>query len=301
MLPSARNCAATASGRRWQTDLLQEHPLTGTIWDVAAQRFISRDSLAENARRAHFRLLGEVHDNPDHHAIQAELLDAIGAGGVRPLVAFEQFDREYDAALQQLQYAGKITADDVARTVKFDRKGWDWNYYRPLVEIALRYGMPMRAANLSRAAAGQIVKRFGAEGGSADNITAPWTAEKEQAMRTSIIEGHCGALPDSMVPAMTAAQRARDTALAETLLDAGSDGAVLIAGNGHARRDLAVPVYLHAASATRICAIGILEVETASNEPQDYVRSTAGVPPFDFVYFTPPRPRPDPCAGFKSG
>ncbi|MEO7726160.1 MAG: ChaN family lipoprotein [Burkholderiales bacterium] len=302
MLPSTGGCSATASGRHWQSVLLREHPLTGKIWDVGAQRFITRESLAESLRRAYFRLLGEVHDNPDHHLIQAELLNVIGSAGLRPMVAFEQFDREYDAALHLLQAAAIPSADDVAVAVKFDRRGWTWEFYRPLIEMALRYGMPLRAANLSRAAAGQIVKEFTVPGRRQNATDAPWSAEKEHALRAVIVEGHCGALPDSVVPAMTAAQRARDTSLAEVLLEAGSDGAVLLTGNGHVRRDIAVPVYLRAAASARsICAIGILEVEAGSNEPQSYAMSGAGVPPFDFVCFTPRRERPDPCATFKSG
>ncbi len=306
LLASISACAVTVPVRRWHADVLREHPLAGKIWDVAAQRFVTPENVADALRDAPFRLLGEVHDNPDHHAIQAELLNAIGAGGVKPVVAFEQFDGEYDAALQRRQLAGKISADDVAEAVNFDRQGWEWTFYRPLVEIAIQYSMPIRAANLSRGAAGQIAKQGLAalEPGRVTTLQldTTWSTEKEQVLRDIIIEGHCHALPGSMVPAMVAAQRARDATLAAALLNAGSAGAVLIAGNGHVRRDFAVPVYLQAAAPGKtVCAVGILEVAEELSEPQSYLKSRiTGVPQFDFAWFTPRRDRLDPCISFKA-
>lgn len=306
LLAPASVHSAMAPDKRWQSTLLSDHPLAGRIWHAVAGRFVSPDELVGNLRQAYFRLLGEVHDNPDHHAIQAELLAAMGAGGLQPVVAFEQFDLEHDAVLQQRQQDGKIDAEAVAQAVNFNRKGWFWDYYRPLVETALRYGMPLRAANLSRADAEQIVRHgllaLAPERSATLRMDATWSAEKEHALRDIVIEGHCRALPASMVPAMAAAQRARDATLANSLMNAGRDGAVLITGNGHVRRDLAVPLYLHAAvSGVTLCAVGILEVEAGADEPRDYLKTaTAGVLPFDFVWFTPRWERPDPCAAFTS-
>ena len=65
------------------------------------------------------------------------------------------------------------------------------------------------------------------------------------------------------------------------------------------RRDLAVPLYLDIAGGSA-CAVGILEVEDGKNELRDYFEAGMALPPvFDFVYYTPRWPRPDPCATFK--
>ena len=185
------------------------------------------------------------------------------------------------------------------------RAGWDWNFYRPLVELALRHGMPLRAANLSPADAQRIIKEgmesLGSGRIAALRLETVWSPQREQVLRDLIFEGHCRALPERLLPAMTLAQRVRDATLAEALLDSGADGAVLIAGNGHVRRDLAVPLYLSAAAggaATR--AIGILEVEEGKTDPAVLCRHRR-LPPsaYDFVCFTPAWSRPDPCAAFK--
>ncbi|MES2561958.1 MAG: ChaN family lipoprotein [Pseudomonadota bacterium] len=284
--------------------LSDDHPLVGKIWDAASARFVTREALVDALKRAHFRLLGEVHDNPVHHALQAELLEAIAASGLKPMVAFEQMDAEHDAALLQRLAQGKAQAEDVADAVRFDRKGWTWTYYRPLVEIALRHGLPLRAANLSRKSAGQIAR----EGLSSITPTriaelrleSAWNPERELAMREIIRDGHCGALPESAVPSMAVAQRVRDATLAESLLTSSKDGAVLIAGNGHVRRDLGVPLYLATSAARTACSVGVLEVEANQIDPRSYVVSmTSHAPLYDFVCFTARRERSDPCAAFK--
>lgn len=303
--PSAPARAATVRTDQWKSTLLTDHPLVGMIWDVRAGRSATREVLHSAVRAARYRLLGEVHDNPDHHAFQLERLVSLGESGLRPAVAFEQLDREYDAALQRILAAGGATAEAVAEATRFDRKNWRWDFYRPLVETALRYRMPARAANLSRAAAGRVVKAgpeaLGEGRASALRIDAAWSDERDRVLRALIMDAHCQALPDGMMPGMTLAQRARDATLAEALLDPGPDGAVLIAGNGHVRRDLGVPVYLRQARpGESILSIGLLEVEPAMTDPVEYLMGSAGgEAQYDFVWFTPRWDRPDPCEKLK--
>lgn len=239
----------------------------------------SRDEeLLLRLKASRFRLLGEVHDNPEHHAIRARLLDALGRAGLKPAVAFEQFDSEHDVALQALLRTRKvITAEDVANAVQFDRKGWNWAFYRPIVETALRHGMPLRAANLSRAAARRVAQ------GTQDVALPAWPASRERELQDYIFEGHCRALPQSAMPGMTAAQRARDLTLARALHGAPVDGAILIAGNAHVRRDFGVPVYLPGES---VFSVGLLEAPPEA--PALY----------DFVWVTAAAKRPDPCEAF---
>ena len=281
------------------------HPLVGTIWEAAIGQFVTRSALVARLAAAHFRLIGEVHDNPEHHRLQAEVLEGIVAAGAAPVLAFEQMDREHDQLLQERLAAGNAGAEDIAEAVRFDRKGWNWDFYRPLVETAIRHRLPLRAANLSRAAATHVIKKgLGAlepERIAALRIDEAWNAAREEALRQIIRDAHCGALPESYVPNMTAAQRVRDATLAEAMLAPGRNGAVLIAGNGHVRRDLSVPLYLAAAAPGRSSyAVGILEVDPERPAPQAYLRTSASaLPVYDAVLFTARRQRPDPCAAFK--
>jgi uncharacterized iron-regulated protein len=107
-----------------------------------------------------------------------------------------------------------------------------------------------------------------------------------------IEEGHCGESPRNILAGMVAAQRARDAIMAQALQ--AHAPAVLIAGNGHVRRDFGVPHYLaHYPQGDDVRVVGFIEVDAATRAPTDYV--TAGAPEYDYIVFTPRTPRPDPC------
>ena len=260
---------------------LPARALAGTVWDIRAGRLVEVATLLEALREARYRLLGEVHDNRIHHEIRAGLINALGRAGLKPVVAFEQFDAEHDPELQALV---DPDAEAVAKAVRFDRKGWNWELYKPLVEAALSHRMPLRAANLSRAMATRIAR------GEFPAALPPWPAERDRRLRRYLFLGHCEALPERALPGMAAAQRARDSTLAGALKSPPKDGAVLIAGNAHVRHDFGVPLYLPAGA----LSVAFLEAAPGQADLADH-----GPLPYDFAWFTAPAQRPDPCEAFR--
>jgi uncharacterized iron-regulated protein len=251
---------------------------------------------APSAIEPEFVLLGELHDNPDHHRARAEQLRRLIAQEPKTVVVFEQFSRSEDAAVAQARKAAPGDVNAVIDAAKFDRKGWRWPLHQPLFEAALQSGAEVRGGNLDRDQIRKIV-REGDAAWPADLLAlrdrAAWNGAQQDTLRQDIQDGHCGAMPEAMLPGMVQAQRARDAAMAQAMLDAKKSGAkrvVLIAGNGHVRRDVAVPVYLQAAGvpAADIDAIAYLEPGSAA---------TAGG--YDRVERAPAPPREDPCAQFR--
>jgi uncharacterized iron-regulated protein len=119
----------------------------------------------------------------------------------------------------------------------------------------------------------------------------PLPEAERAAMEADQAEAHCGALPAEMLPGMVEAQRARDAAIALAALEAleqtGGPVAV-ITGNGHARTDWGMPVFLRAfAPEVRVLTLG--QLEAPPEEP----------PPFDLWLVTAPAEREDPCAVFR--
>jgi uncharacterized iron-regulated protein len=268
--------------------------LEGRLWDVRAERFIAEEELLARLRAARYRLLGEVHDNPAHHTLRAGLLAKLAPAEVY----FEQFDRERDGALREAQRDG-ADAEALAKAGRLD-KAWRWPLHRPLVEAALAARLPVRAANLSNADTRRIARAgvLGADDASLMEILAraDWSEARDRSMSTAIIDGHCGALPGRAVPAMALAQRARDAAIAQAVSGSGG-AAVLIAGNGHVRRDLGVPAYLPRDAAA--FSLGLIETRPDEADPRDYGRGADGGPAYDAIWFTAPHPRPDPCEAFR--
>lgn len=236
-------------------------------------------------------LLGEVHDNTEHHRRRLELLRGAIDAGWRPALALEQLDRERQGVLERARRERPRDAQHVIDAA--GGAGWSWDSYRPFVELALEHDLPLVAANLSRADAKVIAQRglgavFDAESqsklGLDHTIPADWQAAQER----EIDAGHCHALPREAWPALARVQLARDAVMAGLLREHAARGVVLLAGNGHVRRDLGVPRWLPEADQPRVFAVGYLE---EGDEP----------PPgaFDAVVVTARVARPDPCEAFR--
>ena len=275
------------------------------IWDVRSGRAVAEGELLAALAVARYRLLGEIHDNPLHHAARAELIAGLAAKGLRPAVVMEQFDLDHDAALRAAQRAG-ADAEGLADAGALDRKGWLWPMHKPVIEAALAARLPIRAGNLPRSALHGDVQAMANDASSpwyARLHAARWSEAQAAELREDIVASHCGKLPESIVPEVVLAQRLRDAAMAQALVDdATADGAILIAGDGHVRADLGVPVYLHARgmrdAEARSVSVGFVEVGGDERVASDFARrAAADNPGFDYLWLTLPAQRENPCAG----
>ena len=236
-------------------------------------------------------LLGEVHDNPVAHAVRGSLLRTFGAR--RPAVVFEQFTAT-DRPIAPPAAGESLTV--WLDSNGFDRRGWRWPLHEPVVTAALAVARSIWGSNVSREALRAVVT----SGASAAPeplrqlmARAPLDSASQATLDSVIVEGHCGQLPASMVPGMRAAQEVRDAAMTRALLLAGGGGpAWLIAGNGHVRRDIAVPrILARVARGKQVLVVGLLEREEDGTAPEAAERRN-----YDLVIVTPRTARPDPCA-----
>src|SRR5205085_6193162 len=112
----------------WRAPLHREHPLVGRIWDGTA--FVDEQRLDAAIQSAEFVLLGETHDTPDHHALQARLV-RIAAEEREPAIVFEMLDVRQQAAID----AAPRTSDEIAEAVDWAHSGWaDFSLYRPIFD-----------------------------------------------------------------------------------------------------------------------------------------------------------------------
>jgi uncharacterized iron-regulated protein len=230
--------------------------------------------------------LGEVHDNPAHHAHQAR---AVAALHPKALV-FEMLTADQAARMPQTL----PDAASLAATLQWDAKGWpDFALYYPIFVAAPKawfYGAEIPRDLARKAFDTGIAAAFGPDAATY-GLTTPLAAADQSAREAEQLEAHCNALPPEFLPGMVAVQRLRDAALARAVVQAMAEtgGPVaVITGNGHARRDqgLAVPLAL-AAPDLRLMTLAQFE-ETAPENP-----------PYDLWLVTPAAPREDPCLAFK--
>jgi uncharacterized iron-regulated protein len=242
-------------------------------------------------------LLGEVHDNAAQHRLRLDLLRRAFAAGWRPAIVMEQFDvdrqADIDRARREQPRDAQHVIDEATPRAAQAGAGWNWAFYEPYVALALAYDVPLLAANLAtadtrRIARGGLAASFDEKRLAALGLDRPIAAEWQQAQEREINRGHCGALPATLWPRMAQAQFARDAVMADVLRQQAQRGAVLLAGNGHVRRDLGVPRWL-AAEAPRVFTVGLLEQGDTQTQPGA----------FDATLRTEAAERADPCAGFK--
>jgi len=226
-------------------------------------------------------LLGEVHDNAAQHALRLAEFRTLLDSGARPALLMEQFDRDRQPDIDRVRAATPAPTAAALVAAAGGGPGWDWAFYTPFVQLALDRGLPIVAVNVSRAESRQVMSQGLADTGfSADVPDAVWTAHT-----ADIEDSHCGMIDAATARRMAGAQVARDQFMARSIEAWADRGVVLLAGNGHVRRDVGVPRWLADRTRARSRSIGYLE--------------DTDVPPpgaYDRVVVTPPQAREDPCA-----
>lgn len=250
---------------------------------------LDRAGLVQQLANADVVVLGEVHDNPGHHANQAWLVAQLRPGA---LVA-EMLNVVDDPAIKAYLDAGG-DRNGIAVVVGWEKSGWpDWAMYAPIFQ-ALPDGAVIAGAGMPR----ETVRRVMTEPAAdliGDTRLRPvlrraLAPELRAELEAEMVESHCGHLPPEMAPMMVEAQRLRDASLAAAVLrvvEMGAGPVVVITGNGHARRDRGVPAIL-AEVAASLSVISVGQLETEAGVPN-------GANAFDVVWLSPPHPRPDPC------
>lgn len=246
------------------------------------------DQPTAEALNADIVFLGEQHDNPAHHAVQAAWVLELSP---RALV-FEMLTPEQGSLVTA---ENRSNEDALEAALAWEASGWpDFSMYFPIFAAAPqaeiygagvprdRLGALMQEA-LASVAGAEVTARFG--------LDAPLPLAEQEAREALQAEAHCDALPTEMLPKMVNVQRVRDAALAAAALDAlerSGGPVVVITGNGHAREDWGAPFLVRFANPEP--AVFSLGQGEAGRMP------TGG---FGAVQDAPAVDRGDPCDAFR--
>jgi uncharacterized iron-regulated protein len=240
-------------------------------------------------------VLGELHDSAPQHAARLAWLKALPASR-RIVLGLEQLDVDRQSDIDKGQSSG-MSARALAQAAGFRFDGWQWELYEPVVQLALDRGWPIVALNLpsrlamAAARLGPESKEFQAPG--LPGVAWPGFSETEvQGQKLAIEQGHCGLMPQAMLPAMMRAQQARDATMAAAAVQARRTyqlPVVALVGNGHARKDWGLPRFVSGLEPTwQVFSLAMVE-------PGDTLDSAS----FDRQERFPAQARPDPCEELK--
>ncbi|MEP2641305.1 ChaN family lipoprotein [Roseobacter sp.] len=224
---------------------------------MAAPFAVAQTPLPGAAQGADIVFLGEQHDNPDHHARQAEWVAALAPKAlVFEMLTTDQAARATDDARQ--------TQGTLQAALGWDAAGWpDFAMYYPIFTAAPEaaiYGAGVPRDDIRGVMEHDVTAIFGAADAARFGLDAPLPLAQQTARQALQAQAHCDALPQMLLPMMVSVQRLRDASLARAALAAFAETGgpvVVITGNGHARTDWGAPVYLrHADPALDVIAIG---------------------------------------------
>jgi uncharacterized iron-regulated protein len=252
-------------------------------------------------------LLGETHDDVEHHRWQLHTIAALHALRPRMVLGFEMLPRRAQPVLDDW-VAGRLTDQEFLRRTEWERVwGYDAGLYLPIFHFARMQRIPMIALNVDR----DLTRRVGERGWASvpakerEGISDPAPASREYlawlypSYRSHQPHGappsaEAGAPPTEeelnapafrrFVEAQLVWDRAMAQALAERLRRDPGVLLVAIMGSGHVRHGFGVPRQLH--------DLGVTAAATAL--PWDATDRCDGLTTglADAVFGVTPRPEP---------
>lgn len=232
-------------------------------------------------------ILGEVHDHPAHHAMQADVARRLAPTAF----VFEMLDVS-EAALITPEAVDDL--DRLAADLEWDASGWpDFAFYASLFEqaaVTAIYGAELDRESAQAAFGSSAAEVFNGDA-ARFGLSEPLPQAEQAAREAAQLAAHCDMLPADILPGFVEAQRLRDAELSRQALralDETGGPVVVITGNGHARQDWGMPSLLAiAAPDVGVFALGQMEGDLPDSGP------------FDLMTTADPIARPDPCAAFR--
>jgi len=253
-------------------------PVVGEIRDLHSGRALTPQALIAALAKSSRLIVGEEHDNRDHHELQLWLLQALGERRPQGSLLLEMLTPDQQPRVDEVRHAA-TPLKDLPGSLAW-QSGWEWDLYGPIVRFALTQPYPLLAANLDVPEVRAIYANPPTLSGSRSNASSV----KDELLK-QVSDSHCGLLPASQMPAMLAVQQQRDRRMAEGLL-AAPEPSMLFAGAFHARKDVGVPIHLLDLGAPEVPTVLMLAQQGGSEVTSQMA---------DFVWYTPDMPTPDYC------
>lgn len=286
---------AQAQSIQWQAPLLQDHPLSGKLFNLQTQKPISEQQLIESLRQSPLVLIGEQHDNKDHHQLEQRLLNQLTQTQRKPAVVFEMLDQSFKDRLSHLRQSDQLAV--LKTKLDWPEKGWSWQDYGPLFQLTLKNRSPLIAGNIDKPHVMQIYR----QGENSLNQPHFNTLQRiKPAVRKTLLdqveESHCQLMPRQQLKPMVSIQLAKDAQMASAMLNQ-PNGAVLVAGAFHVNKQLGVPLHLKQyQKGQQYKVLQLVEVEQGKTTLDDY----ASINDADYLWLTPKQTDKDHCAALRA-
>ena len=285
---------------------------------------ISSKELIQQLVNSDVIYLGEIHDNPDHHATQLDIIKKLIGAGKKPVIGFEFFSREQTSWLlsftSKSKHSFRPLTEDKASELLRHRLGWnqreDWNFYYPFLELAKKHDLQVFGADIHqgiriRMARAGIDNMMSIEKNDLPSKVGEDSEEYKQLIYQELREGHCNMASDELVTKLYKTISLRNAYMAQSIHSMFDDQSqkqkepiVMILGRGHIDYDAGVKSQLqHLNPSIRQLNIGLYEnnKSTADDHIQKITNPVHGLNRHNLYAITADRSKKqvDHCAAFK--
>jgi uncharacterized iron-regulated protein len=220
---------------------------------AAVEKSLAFDDIMDSVADSRVVYVGETHVNQADHLLQFRVLQAIHQGHPEVAVGMEMFNRSSQAALDAY-IQGDIDERQFLKDAQYFKNwGYDYRYYRDILQYARQHKLPVIALNLDKDIVSDTF-REGGIAGLAPEIKEGLPAERDLTMPgyrqrlVQVFQSHSGPHFDANDKKMTnfvQSQVLWDETMAETiagyLTSHSTAKMIVIAGSGHVVKENAIP------------------------------------------------------------
>jgi uncharacterized iron-regulated protein len=234
-------------GRSYQLGSTPE----GTFYDCHNGEVLTLTQLAAELVQARVVLIGEEHTSMDQKLFHGRLLEEMAGLGSDLILGMEFFLRSDREVLERWSQ-GEIDTETLLREVGwYDRGGYRFAYYQPIMEVARRRGIPVVGLNVERDIP-RAVNRGGLDGLDEQQRLEVGEIETGGSPEHRYLIGRyfgetVAMLPPGWFDNMYSAQCLWDVVMARSILDNLRPNAtmVVIVGSGHVAYDVGIARRIH--------------------------------------------------------
>jgi uncharacterized iron-regulated protein len=202
------------------------------IINIKSGETVSVQAFLDEIAKRKIILLGERHGFLPHQKRHAFILQALADRSRYPALVMEMINGQQAEIVNTYRSRSPENVSALGAELRWWETGWPaWSFYEPVFEAAFVAKLPI----------------FGGEAPES-TTSADHPPEIEMLWRNALDRAHCGLASIERLTEITRRQVARDRHMADQLAKATNanpqQGAVLIAGSAHVRRDRGVPVWL---------------------------------------------------------
>ena len=261
---------------------------TEIIFEYKTKNQVNVKDLIPAIHDADILLLGEIHDNLFQHRARADLISRM-QNKEFAIVS------EHLVSGSEITYSGRLLED--LETIGFNKKAWSWPVHEVLYKKFEEFNLPVFGGDLSKKDINNIYKGRGLS--QSDTLTpiikrSDLDSQSKDKLLNDLVEGHCGVVEEDLLSFMYKVQRHRDASMAYIASKVAP--AIVIAGNGHVRRDYGVPQILKKMNPnSNIISIAFLEIDKLSKMTDNFIKKLFKDADTDYIWLTESVSRVDPC------